>query len=31
MSLNWIDSNNAAQYQDGKEDVEVIDEEKEDI
>ena len=31
MSLNWIDSNNAAQYQVGKEDVEVIDEEKEDI
>ena len=31
MRLNWIDSNNAAQYQVGKEDVEVIDEEKEDI
>lgn len=28
MSLNWIDANNAAEYQVGKEDVEVIDEEK---
>ena len=26
MSLNWIDANNAAQYQVGKEDVEIIDE-----
>lgn len=31
MSLNWIDSQNASQYQIGREDVEVIDEEKEDI
>lgn len=31
MSLNWIDAKNAAQYQVGKENVEVIDEEKEDI
>lgn len=29
MSLNWIDANNASQYQVGKENVEVIDEEKE--
>ena len=28
MSLNWIDANNAAEYQVGKENVEVIDEEK---
>lgn len=31
MSLNWIDADKAAQYQVGKENVEVIDEEKEDI
>lgn len=31
MSLNWIDSQNASQYQIGREDVEVIDEEKEEI
>lgn len=33
MSLNWIDANNASQYQVGKEDVnvDVVDEEKEDI
>lgn len=31
MSLNWIDANNASEYQVGKENVEVIDEEKEDI
>ena len=28
MSLNWIDANNASQYQIGKENVEVIDENK---
>lgn len=28
MSLNWIDANNAAEYQIGKENVDVIDEEK---
>lgn len=28
MSLNWIDANNAAEYQVGKENIEVIDEEK---
>lgn len=31
MSLNWIDANNASQYQVGSNNVEVIDEEKEDI
>ena len=32
MSLNWIDANNAGQYQIGKDaDVEVIDEEKTDM
>lgn len=31
MSLNWIDANNAAQYQVGKINVDVVDEEKEDI
>lgn len=31
MSLNWIDANNAAQYQVGKENVDIIDEEKEEI
>ncbi len=31
MSLNWIDANNAEQYQVGKVNVDVIDEEKEDI
>ena len=31
MSLNWIDANNASQYQVGKEDIEIIDEEKEDM
>lgn len=31
MSLNWIDADKAAQYQVGQENVEVIDEEKEDI
>lgn len=31
MSLNWIDANNAAQYQTGDVNVEVIDEEKETI
>lgn len=31
MSLNWIDANNAAQYQVGKENVEVIDEEKTEV
>ena len=31
MSLNWIDSQNASQYQIGLEDVEVIDEEKEEL
>ena len=31
MSLNWIDANSANEYQIGKENVEVVDEEKEDI
>lgn len=31
MSLNWIDANNADQYQVGKENVDVIDEEKEEV
>jgi HK97 family phage portal protein len=31
MSLNWIDANNAEQYQVGKVNVDVIDEEKEDM
>ena len=31
MSLNWIDANNAEQYQVGKVNVDVVDEEKEDI
>lgn len=31
MSLNWIDANNAAQYQVGKDKVDIIDEEKEEI
>lgn len=31
MSLNWIDANNAAQYQVGKVNVDVVDEEKENI
>ena len=31
MSLNWIDAENAAQYQVGKVNVDVVDEEKEDI
>ena len=31
MSLNWIDVNNASQYQVGKENVDIVDEEKEDI
>jgi hypothetical protein len=34
MSLNWIDANNAAQYQIGKNanvNVDIVDEEKEDI
>lgn len=31
MSLNWINADDASQYQIGKENVEVIDEEKEDI
>lgn len=31
MSLNWIDANNAAQYQVGKDNVDIIDEEKEEI
>ena len=31
MSLNWIDANDASQYQVGKENVDIIDEEKEDI
>lgn len=29
MSLNWIDANNASQYQVGKENVDIVDEEKE--
>ena len=31
MSLNWIDANNAAQYQVGQENVEVVDEEREEV
>lgn len=31
MSLNWIDANNADQYQVGKENIDIVDEEKEDI
>lgn len=31
MSLNWIDVENASQYQVGKENVDIVDEEKEDI
>lgn len=31
MSLNWIDANNASQYQVGKENIDIVDEEKEDI
>lgn len=31
MSLNWIDANNAAEYQTGKVNVDIVDEEKEDI
>lgn len=31
MSLNWIDANNADQYQVGKENVDVVDEEKEEV
>lgn len=31
MSLNWIDANNASQYQVGTENVEVIDEEKQEV
>lgn len=31
MSLNWIDANNASAYQVGKENVEVIDEEKQEV
>lgn len=31
MSLNWIDANNASQYQVGKENVDVVDEVKEDV
>jgi hypothetical protein len=32
MSLNWIDANNAAQYQVGNNvNVDIVDEEKEDI
>ena len=31
MSLNWIDANNADAYQVGKENVDVVDEVKEDI
>lgn len=31
MSLNWIDAKNAAQYQVGKDNVDIIDEEKEEI
>jgi hypothetical protein len=31
MSLNWIDANNADQYQIGKVNVDVVDETKEDI
>ena len=31
MSLNWIDARNAAQYQVGKENVDIVDEEKEEV
>lgn len=31
MSLNWIDANDASQYQVGKENIDVVDEQKEDI
>lgn len=31
MSLNWIDANNASQYQVGKENVDIVDEEKEEM
>lgn len=31
MSLNWIDVNNASQYQVGKENVDIVDEEKEEM
>ena len=34
MSLNWIDANNASQYQVGKDDkvnVDIVDEEKEEV
>lgn len=31
MSLNWIDSNDASQYQVGKENIDILDEQKEDI
>lgn len=31
MSLNWIDANNASQYQVGKENIDVVDEEKEEV
>lgn len=31
MSLNWIDANNANQYQVGKENVDVVDEEKQEV
>ena len=31
MSLNWIDANNASQYQVGKENVDIVDEEKEEV
>ena len=31
MSLNWIDANNADQYQVGKENVDVVDEEKQEV
>lgn len=31
MSLNWIDANNAAQYQVGKENIDIVDEEKTEV
>ena len=31
MSLNWIDANNASQYQVGKENIDIVDEEKEEV
>lgn len=31
MSLNWIDANDASQYQVGKENVDIVDEEKEEV